>query len=396
MPDSHAHLSPSAASRWIHCPASVRLEDEYWRTHKEKDSPFALEGTLAHSLAEIKARDLAGHFDRDEYLDLIEEWNFEVQYQMDQGLDLDPEKMDQDTDKYVEYIRSVLDEIPDSTLLVEQRVDTGLPECWGTGDAIIVSPDNVTIIDLKYGMGVRVSAQDNPQLQLYGVGALESYGDLLGDPKSVTMTIFQPRLGSISSVSMDAGELREWRDSLIPIAKDALAGSKKFGPSEDVCRWCPVAGDCRARMKMVAETDFSVEPDLLTLEEMGAALERIPMIKSWCSAVEASALEHAYTEGEHIPGFKVVSSGGRRYIKDPPATVQFLIDHGYTAEQVAELRIKTLGAIQKLIGNNKKMVELLGDQIAKTDGRPSLVKESDPRRPISSTQEVAADFEKED
>ncbi len=395
MPDSHAHLSPSASSRWLRCPASVRLADEYYKTHEEESSSFAQEGTLAHALGEIKAKHAFGQLTDGEYLACIEDWNFEVEWWTRQKLDLNPEQMDKDTDRYVSTLKGFMGEHKLSQILVEQKVDTGVPECWGTGDAIIVSPDHVHIVDLKYGAGVKVCAENNPQLMLYGVGALETYGDLLGEPETVTMTIFQPRLGNVSSYTMAAKDLREWRDSILPIAEDALAGSDKFGPGVEVCRWCPVAGDCRARMENVAREDFSRQPDLLSMEELSGILERLPEIKAWCSAVEAAALEHAYTDGMEIPGWKVVESRGRRYVSDPAAAIQILIDQGYTAEQVSDLRVKTLGALEKLVGKSK-LPSILGDLLVKQHGKPALVSESDRRPAITPDSAVAGDFQKEE
>ena len=186
MPDQHARLSPSAAKRWISCPASVRLAAA---VPPEPDSPYAAEGTAAHALGEYKAQAelLDDSHDGGAFAALEDAAR-------DAGWDLD--EMHEHTDAYVELLRERLAAVPHSVLMLEQRVNTGLPMCWGTSDAVIVSPEHVEIVDLKYGAGVPVSAYENEQLMLYGVGALDTFGDLLGTTERVVMTVFQPPAGN--------------------------------------------------------------------------------------------------------------------------------------------------------------------------------------------------------
>src|SRR5690606_4741334 len=162
-------------------------------------------------------------------------------------------------------------------------------------------------------------------------GALEEYGDVLGYTELVRVTIFQPRLDSLSTYDILPDDLRAWRDELRPVADEALNDpDARFGPSEEACRWCPAAGLCRARLEAACATDFGDDPDLLTDEELSEVLGRLDFIKAWCAAVEDSALHKAYSEGHPIPGWKVVMSGGRRGITDDAAAIEALIKAGYT------------------------------------------------------------------
>lgn len=378
MPTKHAVLSPSAAERWISCPASVRLAAEL---PKEPESPYAAEGTLAHSLAEITAG---------RYFKLITDEEFDTARNLLVGVDKDMEKY---VELYIDVLEEALAERPNSILMLEQRLETGIPKCWGTSDAVIVSPTHVHVVDFKYGQGVKVSAIDNPQLRLYGVSALEAYGDLLGEVEDVTMTIFQPRIGHRSTTSIPARELREWRDSLVPIAESALGPDAEFGPSEDACRWCPARGKCRAQMEYAVDRDFTRKPDFMDPEEIGDILFDLPMIKKWCKDLEEYALDLAYSQQVPVPGWKVVLRGGRRTFTDPTYTVQSLIERGYTAEQVAKVGLRPMSELDKLLADEDiKFLSETG-QMVKTPGSPSLVKESAPGKPVSPDIEAKKEFE---
>lgn len=408
MPGEHAKLSPSSAERWISCPPSVRMIEEHTDPSvRDEDSVYAREGTLAHALGELKAGLEFKLITRAQHTRGKKAWLKEFN-----AMNYEPgtlEEMEGHTDTYVELIRERLARVPGSALFLEQRMDSGVPRCWGTSDVVIVGPEHIEIIDLKYGAGVFVSAHDNYQLNLYSLGALDTYGDLIETTTRVYMTIFQPRMNNVSTRDLHPDELRAWRSEVaIPAAELALSDNPgEFGPSEKACRWCPVAAICRARVDAAIEEAFGEDfldepipeevpkPEVLTDDELGAALERVDFIKSWLSALEEYALEKAYGRGERIPGHKVVMSGGRRTVTDPTAAIQTLIDKGYKAEQVADFKVKPLGQLEKLVGK-KELPEVLGDLLKKGDGRPSLVPESDPRQEVSRPGDAAAAFEAED
>lgn len=366
MPGAHARLSPSAAARWIECPASVRFVEEFPRD--SDDGEYAREGTAAHALAETLAGDPPDlRRWRNHYADDVP----------------DEDEMRGFVQVYLDYLRGVLDDRPGSTLYLEQRLATGVPLCWGISDAVIVSPEQSTIeiVDLKYGKGVPVSAIDNPQARLYGVGALDAFGAIWSFDRVVT-TIVQPRLDSISSEELSADDLRAWRDSLLPIAEAALDGSGWFSPSEKACRWCPASGACRAQAAAFARDSFE-DPAQLSPEELARELEQAPAIKQWLADLERHALGVAYS-GPGVPGWKVVASGGRRTFPDPEAAIAALTNEGYDPDEItAPRKLITLGQLEKLLG--KRFSEVLGPYVTKTEGSPSLVRETDRRPPISAT-----------
>lgn len=390
MPGHHAILSPSSAERWLSCPASVRVEALIPKP-KEADNDYAAEGTLAHSLGELKARLRFGMVAPQQYGN--EEMILMAECER-HGWDWPA--MQAHTDAYVELIAERMTVHPHSTLRLERRVATGVPESWGTADVIIISPVHVEVIDLKYGTGIKVHAPGNPQLRLYGCGGLD-LADLLGDVEEVRCTVYQPRLDHVSTEVLTAAELRAWRDSITPIAEEALAGSMRFGPSEKACRFCPAAGDCRARMEAAAAEDFAEDPDLLTPEDVAVLLGRLDEVKAWLRDFEAAAMRRMYAERQHIPGWKVVLSGGKRAIKDPEGAAAALAAAGFKEDDYLKppgpRALQTLGALEKLCGK-ARMTELLEapGYVAKGDGSPTIVREADPRDPVDAVAAATADF----
>lgn len=382
----HAILSPSGSERWISCPASIRVEQSI---PSRPESPYANEGTAAHALAEILLHcEILGTNPPDYCAATIDEWMERYQVTTDQYVE-----MLEHVNGYVAFVQERLLAFPHSQLLVEQRVDTGVPSCWGTSDAIIVSPTHIETIDLKYGMGVRVDAEDNSQLKLYGVGALETFGELLGDPEYVYITIYQPRLDHVSTWSILADELRSWRDSIIPIAELALGEDAPFGPSEAACRWCDARGLCKAQRDFSLRQDFG-PVDLLDEDELGEMLDRIPAIEAWCAAVRDQGLELAYSQRKKVKGYKVVRSNGRRFVKDQVAAIKALRAKGYRKQDIVKESILGIGELEKLLGD--KFTPLIGEYVAKSEGKPSLVKDTDKRPEIDPASDAAQDFREGD
>jgi len=404
MPTEHANLSPSSAERWISCPASVGLINALPK--KDDDgSKYAREGTLAHALAEIRAGLKFGLISDAQYADELMSWKAEFDAEgYEEGTE---EEMYHHTTAFLNVIEERLDEYPNSTLLLEQRMDAGVPDCWGTSDVVIVSPEHVEIIDLKYGSGVPVSAVGNPQLRLYALGAFDTFGDLLGEPRVVHISVFQPRVrDGWSTEVLPVEDLLAWRAEVaIPAAEEALySDNPKFGPSEEACRWCPLAGVCRARLEKVTREDFGdplddeeyLAPDpekapLLGPADLARLLPKLPEIRAWVSAVEAAALEMAYSQGTEIPGWKVIRSGGKRSIVDPNQAIETLKANGFTEDQILDTKLKAMGTIEKMLGK-KRFEALISPYVSKSAGRESLVPESDHRPAITPGSEAADDF----
>lgn len=379
--EKHAVLGPSSAERWISCPASVRMAQTVPR---QEESSYALEGTIAHALAEIEARFAFKMSTPAQHTRERNGWR--AKWGVSEEVE---EEMSVHVAGYVDLLLERAAIHPNTQLLLEQRVPTGVPSCWGTSDAVLVSPVHVEIVDFKYGAGVRVEAPGNPQLRLYGVGSLEKFGDLLGDTEDVTVTVYQPRMDHVDSEVLSAAELRRWRDRLIPIAELALGDDAPFGPSEDACRWCPAAGQCRAQLEWATALDFGSEPETLSPEEIAEAMETIPSMLKWAEAVKAAATALA-TVG-NLPGYKMVRGNGRRDWTDAEAAQQHLIEMGHSLDEISNRKIKGLGELETLLGK-KEFAEAMKPYLYTKPGNPALVPESDKRSAIDPNTEAAKEF----
>lgn len=391
----HAFLSPSASDRWLECPASVRMEEKIGKGN-DKGSVYAQEGTDAHTLCEV--------FVRSTMLDTGSE---EIKGELARTVSWIREKYGEDVTKemlthaagYAQFLSVRMRHHPVRTLLLEQRLKTPIPRCWGTSDAVIVSLKEIEIVDLKYGAGIPVSALSNSQLMLYALGALEAFDGLLGTLETVTMSIYQPRITAdpnrITTWSLSAGELRAWGERARVVAEEALGDDAHFSPGEKTCRWCPASGRCDAQAQYMFEqagVEFGSDPDLLTPGQMADILGVASQIRSWLSDIESQALRLAYSGDEEIPGYKVVMKGSRRYMADPAAAIQTFIDSGYPAEQVADFKVKTFGHLEKLVGGRARFDELVGKFIGQTNPGPGLVLASAPGQAVTARDAVEMEF----
>jgi hypothetical protein len=293
--------------------------------------------------------------------------------------------------EYVSLLQDFHSDMPGASVVLERRVDPAVPGCWGTADAIIYGLDRIVVVDFKYGKGVIVEVTENPQAMLYGLGGLELM-DLLGTIKTVTLAICQPRAGGISTWDIDAEELRAWRDkTVLPIVAETSMPEARIVPGYEQCRWCPAAGLCKTRAQWVVQQDFG-NPDLMTADELAEAVLSIPAVRDWCTAVEKEGLKQAYSEGIALPGLKVVLSGGKRSITDKSKAIELLVEAGFPRDKVAREDTQTLGALEKLVGQDR-LPEILGTLLKKGAGSPSLVPESDNRESITAMSQAAEDFQ---
>lgn len=352
MKRKHAILSASGAHRWLNCPPSARLEEHF----PDEPSPYAEEGTKAHKLAEGILLDKIDEPAPDEMNEMFEH-----------------------VSRYVEVVLEKL--IPGADLYIEQRLDFSpwVPEGFGTGDAVIVSDDVLEIIDLKYGKGVQVDAEGNPQLRLYALGAYNQFGMIYNFDR-VRMTIVQPRLDHVSTEKLSLKELLQWGEEIKPIAQKAFKGEGEFNPGPH-CRFCKARRSCRARAEAnleLAKYEFR-KPELLSMEEIAEILKQAEDLAAWAKDVKEYALTQAYRHGVKFPGWKVVEGRSTRKITDEAALAERLAAEGYAPFKKV---MKTLTELEKTVGK-KKFAELADGLIVKPPGKPTLVEETDKRPEIS-------------
>lgn len=380
MPSEHALLNPSAAERWENCPGSVKLSKDL---PPSADTKYSREGTRAHSVAEAKLRLVTGEIGTRKMNSLIK-----------------AQEPDGEMNEATDYYRDAVTEIyynagDDAELLVEQRfsLDRWVPESFGTSDAVVIGGGKIEVIDLKYGKGIRVSAKNNPQLRLYGLGAAELFGGLY-DFDTVRMTIIQPRLDHISTDEMPLSELLEWAEELKPVARKAFDGTDEL-KSGDWCRFCPAKAVCRVRADAALETErHKFKPaDLLTNDEIGDVLSRGEALNAWHKDVEDYVFKQSLA-GEHFEGWKLVEGKSNRKIMDEIEAVKKLKEAGIDEALLYKREMYGITQLEKNVGK-KKLAETLGNLIQKPPGKPTLVPESDKREPINTAEKVAEDF-KED
>lgn len=384
MPGLHAKLSASGAHRWMACTPSASLESEF----PESTSEYAEEGTFAHALADL----------------II---NYNLHNIAKAPFNKNFEKMKENryfSQELLEYVEGYANQIfefvneakllcDDAIVLTEQRLDFSsyVPEGFGTGDVVIIADKEIHVIDLKYGKGVGVVAEDNPQTRLYGLGALESFG-MLYDIEQVRTTICQPRLDMVTSETLTVDELLEWAETEVkPRAEMAMAGEGEFVVG-DHCRFCKARKTCRARAEYnleLTKMEFKTA-ELLDDSEIGEILRKADQLVNWVKDITEYALEEAL-KGKKFDGWKVVEGRSNRKYLDDIKVADTLKGAGYDEAVIYEKKLYGITAMEKIVGK-KKFGELLNDLIIKPQGKPTLVPESDKRPEYSSADNAAKDF----
>ncbi|MEG1159350.1 MAG: DUF2800 domain-containing protein [Acidaminococcaceae bacterium] len=377
---AHALLSPSAAHRWMNCPAAPRLEENV----QDKGSSYAAEGSLAHAYCAYKLKNFLG-LPTDEETKEINE--LKALYHTGE--------MDEYTDTYktivLEKFNAARAITKDAQLLVEIKLDFSqyVPKAFGTADAIIIADGTLEIIDFKYGKGVKVSAYHNPQMQIYALGAYEKFS-FEYRIENIRMTIIQPRIDNLSEFEQPVSALLEWTvKELEPKAKIAYTGDGVQTPGE-WCQFCKVKSCCRALSDCCngISKDHS-DPRLISVDELAKdILPILPVIKTWLAGIEDYALQQAL-DGVILPGWKVVEGRSNRKIVDIDGAAGALNQAGYkTADIYKPQELRTITDLEKLIGK-KLFTSLCSDFIDKPQGKPTLAPESDKRTAIDP---VADDF----
>lgn len=365
---AHAKLSASGAERWLRCPGSVRAEEGI----VEKSSKFAHEGSSAHELSELCLKN-----DRDA-LSYLHTTLPETGWNVD-------EEMCIYVQEYVDYVNSY-----QGTRMIEQRVDFSewVPDAFGTSDAIVIDGSLMHIIDLKYGKGIRVDADDNPQGKLYALGALSDFG-FLYDIQTIRIHIVQPRLDHISVWETDVTTLLKWAEYVRERASLCELPDAPRVASEKACTWCKAKATCKELMDLTESAllaDFSdatlapKSPDKLSTRDLRFALENKKLIISWLEAIEDLAFERLQ-EGLDFPGYKLVTGRSSRAWSDEQ-TAERILTEELGDKAFAPKKLISAPMAEKALG--KKKAALLNGLISKTQGKPTLAHFNDPRPEIVS------------
>lgn len=289
---------------------------------------------------------------------------------------------------YSDYIQELITD-KDAVVLLEQRLDFSpwVPGGFGTGDCIILQGHRLDVVDYKFGQGVAVSAKGNSQMRLYGLGALNDFGDIY-DIEEVGVHIFQPRMNNVAVDVLRADDLLAWGEEIKPTAALAAEGKGEFCSGEH-CRFCPHAGVCPtlagACLKVVNTHSGKTAVPTLTPWMIADILRQEPMVSAWLKSVREQALADLL-KGEEIPGYKVVAGKGSREWKNAPEVVTALTGAGLTeADYCSRPELLSPYQLEKSIGK-KKVAELVGQMVVSIPGKPTIAPESDKRKPYSQKE----------
>ena len=368
---SHALLSPSAAHRWLNCTAAPRIEERF----PDSGSSYAEEGTLAHAYCARHLKAFLGlpTCNEDTEIGMLGQYH--------------TGEMDEYTALYRDIVLEKLAEArgktADAVLLVEQRLDftKWVPESFGTADAVIIADGTMEVIDFKYGKGVRVEAEGNPQMMIYALGAYEAFC-FEYDIREVRMTIVQPRIDNFSTASVQVEHLIDWAGTtLAPKAREAYGGGRQK-PGE-WCRFCKAKAVCKSLANMAVTTAHQYsDPRMFSDKTLAEnVLPMLDTIRTWLAGVEEYALEKALS-GTKFNGYKLVAGRSIRRITDTEAAMRALRAEFPDEDVFMRPReLRTITDLEKAIGK-KRFNELCGNFITKPEGKPKLVPESDKRPPL--------------
>lgn len=373
--NEHSKFSPSSAHRILACTPSLLLEQQF---PKEATS-YAEEGTAAHDLAEHKLKKVLKMRSKKPV----------SKY--------DSDEMDEYTDTYVEYCLEIIEKVKenckDLQILIEQKLDFSdyVEGGFGTGDFVIVGTGKLHVIDFKYGRGVIVSAEKNPQMMLYALGALSLF-DMLYDIKKVIMTIVQPRADNFSTYEMSVDDLLKWaEEELKPKALLALKGEGEFCAGKH-CRFCRAKNKCRIRAAKNLELlkyEFA-DPALLSDEEIAEIIGVSEELSKWAGDIYTYASALAVNEGKQWDGYKLVEGRTRRKYTNEEAVAEAAKSAGYS--DIYKKNLIPVTEMEKLMGK-KKFKDILGFLVEKPRGKLTLVSESDKRKAV---EPITAKFKVEE
>ena len=377
---AHAQLSPSSAVRWMTCPGSVRMCEGI----PDTSSDASLEGTMMHTVSShclSRGTDAAG------YVGVTDP---------ETGLILQAEQA-QAVQTYVDTVRDIC-ETTGGKLLVEQRLSiwhmTGEEDAHGTADAVILTMDELIVIDAKFGRGVAVDAEENPQLMMYAAAAYVEH-ELAYDFRRVRMMIVQPRLNASPEWTIPVTELNEFMEEVQFSAELTRQPDAPLVPSAKGCQWCRAKATCPAITNRIMDDFDDVVPETADERDLARVMANADMIEKWVKAVRAE-VERRLLAGEPVPGYKLVQGKkGNRQWADPDAAEETLKGMRVKHDQMYDYKLASPTSIEKLAKAGDvgpRQWAKIQDLITQSEGQPSVAPESD-KRPALVTSATASDFD---
>jgi hypothetical protein len=384
----------------MRCEGSVVLEAQY----PDSSSAYAAEGTCAHDLA----------------ASVLTDPEFVIPIGEIKTVDGYPIKVTQDmADHVMDYCRFIWQRAEGKTLLVEQRVPighlTGEEGATGTSDAVIIDYDQeaIEVIDLKYGMGVMVYAEDNEQMQMYALGALHEHS-IISDFTWVTMVIYQPRMNHIAEWTISTAQLEAFGDAvrgaaaMVRNAEDDVDAEhfadSYLSPGEKPCRFCKAKATCPAMRDEVlgiagpaTASDFGQfmpdVPDATTGDNyLSMAMSKVDLVEGWCKAVRAE-IERRLLAGTAVDGWKLVEGrkGNRAWIDEAAAEEMFKKSFRLRDADMYVQKLISPTAAEKLLKGTPKRWKRAEGLMTRSEGKPSVAPAAD-KRPALVVSNLADEF----
>lgn len=380
---AHAKLSASGASRWATCPGSVQMEEGI----PDKESVYAQEGTLAHEMSELKLKhylDPKG-FGKRKLNAAIKKLKENELYQAE---------MESYTDTYVDFIKEkALSFSSNPYIEIEKRVDFSrwVDGGFGTCDCVLIHGSTLSIIDLKYGKGVPVSAEQNEQLILYALGAYDAF-NLIYNLDKIELNIVQPRINNFSTWEISLTELLLWGDYFKVQAEKALGGNGELVPSAKACKFCKARDICTARAEnnLSLESEIKLKPNEIPKDKLYEYISRGEDIAKWVADLKAYALDMCL-KGEDVKGLKAVAGRTSRSWTNQDEAINKLIEGGIDEAIIYDKVPLTLAKLEKALGK-QQFTALVGDMVVTSEGKPTLVFENDKRPAITNTVNATSIF----
>ena len=380
---AHAKLSASGASRWATCPGSVQMEEGI----PDKESVYAQEGTLAHEMSELKLKhylDPKG-FGKRKLNAAIKKLKENELYQAE---------MESYTDTYVDFIKEKALSFPSNPYIeIEKRVDFSrwVDGGFGTCDCVLIHGSTLSIIDLKYGKGVPVSAEQNEQLILYALGAYDAF-NLIYNLDKIELNIVQPRINNFSTWEISLTELLLWGDYFKVQAEKALGGKGELVPSAKACKFCKARDICTARAEnnLSLESEIKLKPNEIPKDKLYEYISRGEDIAKWVADLKAYALDMCL-KGEDVKGLKAVAGRTSRSWTNQDEAINKLIEGGIDEAIIYDKVPLTLAKLEKALGK-QQFTTLVGDMVVTSEGKPTLVFENDKRPAITNTVNATSIF----
>lgn len=390
MAETHALLSPSSSHRWLHCTPSARLAERFPNT----GSDYAKAGTVAHAIGELKARKyFLGPMGPKAYSARLKQLKADPHYD---------KSMDNATEQYLDYLKSLaLSFSAPPFVTLESRVDCShiAPGSFGRADCIMMGDGRLCVIDYKNGAGVPVEAENNSQMMLYALGALQVWAPIYGDTlEEIHLAIVQPNAGGVKEWRLSRGALTRWgEDTVRPQAQLADRGEGEFRPGE-WCRFCPAKSHCSARAEklLALEEHKGGVPEnravsgekapLLTDDEIGEVLSRAVDLEAWVKDLKEYALS-ALLKGRKISGWKAVEGRGSRDWQNQEEAFRVLQERGVAQALLWERKPASVAGLEKSLGK-KAFAEAAQGLWEKSPGKPALVPQEDKRPPYQAAKAV--------